>query len=271
IRTTDALIHVVRCFEEEEVIHVAGRVDPLADIETIELELILADMQMTDNTLEKLTRQARGDQTLLSTCKALEKVRTHLDQGHPLSTATLTPEERNLLAPYSFLTGKKVIYAANVAETDLQTLANNSHYQAVAALAKERAATAIPICARLEEELLQLDPEEATDYLTTLGLEEPGLNRLIRLGFQTLGLITFLTTGEQETRAWTISQGTNARSAAGKIHTDIERGFIRAEVIDYDDFIGFKGRLGAKEAGKVRLEGRDYTVTDGDVILFFHN
>lgn len=271
IRTTDTLIHVVRCFEEEEIIHVAGRVDPLADVETIEIELILADLQMIDNTLEKLSRQARGNQALIPTLNALKQVHTHLDQGHPLSSLSLTPEMSNLLKPYSFLTGKQMIYAANVDERSLTALSSNPHYQALADLAKKRNAPLIPISAKLEEELLALDPEEAADYLKDLNLKEPGLNRLIKLGFKTLGLITFLTTGEQETRAWTIKRGTSARAAAGKIHTDIERGFIRAEVIDYEDFIGFNGRVGAKEAGKVRLEGRDYIVADGNVILFFHN
>ena len=271
IRSTDALIHMVRCFEEDEVVHVAGRIDPLSDIETIEMELILADLQMTQNTLEKLRRQAKGNPTLLPLCLILEKVQSHLDQGLPVSSLSLTAEESAHLKPYDFLTAKPVIYAANVTETELQHLDEQPHYQKVAALAKERGATVIPLSAKLEEDLLQLDPPEAADYLDSLGLKEPSLSRLIRCGFKTLNLITFLTTGEQETRAWTIKKGTKARAAAGKIHSDIERGFIRAEVISYDNFIGFKGRAGAKEAGRVRLEGRDYPVADGDVILFFHN
>ena len=271
IQTTDVLIHVVRCFQEEEVIHVSGKVDPLADIELIETELALADLQMIDQILSKLTRQAKKTPDLLPVCRTLEKVRAHMNEGSPLSTLHLSTEEEKHLSPYAFLSAKKVIYAANVTEEDLQCLSKQPHYQAVAKRAEERGCAVIPICAKLEEELCELDPEEAKTYLHALGAVEPGLHRLIKVGFAMLGLITFLTTGEQETRAWTIRKGTTAREAAGKIHTDMQRGFIRAEVISYEDFIGFKGRNGVKDAGKMRLEGRDYQVADGDVLLFFHN
>ncbi|MCB1106871.1 MAG: redox-regulated ATPase YchF [Chlamydiia bacterium] len=270
IRETDAIVHVVRCFEDDEVIHVEGKVDPISDIEVINLELILADLQMVENTLQKIERQAKGKKELIPTLDALKKVSEHLNQNHPVRSLELTKEEKELLTPYQFITAKKVIYAANLAEDDIVSL-NNPHYKTVEEYAKKEGSQVIPFCAKLEEELVQLEEEEAKEYLETLGLKEPGLNRLIKVGFETLGLITFLTTGEQETRAWTISRGATAQEAAGKIHTDIQKGFIRAEVVSFNDMVTYAGRVGAKEAGKARSEGKDYIVQDGDVILFFHN
>lgn len=270
IRETDVIIHVVRCFESEEVIHVEGKVDPIRDIEVINLELILSDMQMTENSLQKLERQAKGNKDLIPTVAALKKVLAHLNDNMPVRSLELTDDERERLAPYHFLTDKKVIYVTNVSEADLPSM-ENAYVQQVKELATQENSQVIPICAKLEEELATLEENEAKEYLESLGLKEPGLSRLIRVGFDTLGLITFLTTGEQETRAWTIPSGTPAQEAAGAIHTDIQKGFIRAEVVTYEDMIACQGRVKAKELGKARSEGKDYIVKDGDVILFYHN
>ncbi len=270
IRETDVIIHVVRCFEDEEVIHVEGKVDPISDIEVINLELILADLQMTENILQKLEKQAKGNKGLLPEIAVLKKVHEHLNKNQPVRSLSLTKEEATLIKSHHYLTEKEVIYVTNVAEDDLQAL-SSPHYKKVVEYAAEEGSQVIPICAKLEEELAQLDGEEAAEYLTDLGLEEPGLSRVIRLGFKTLGLITFLTTGEQETRAWTIRSGASAQEAAGKIHTDIQKGFIRAEVVTFEDMVECSGRVAAKEAGKARSEGKEYVVKDGDVILFFHN
>lgn len=270
IRETDAIIHVVRCFESEDVIHVAGKVDPIADVDVINLELILADLQMAENVLKRLEKQARGLKEQGSICAALKKAITHLDENKPLKTLELSEEEQVALKGYPFLTNKKIIYAANVSENDLPEM-NNPYVQKLRERAESEGNEVIPICARLEEELAQLSPEEANEYLSELGLKEPGLNRLIRSAFDSLGLITYLTTGEQETRAWTIRAGTCAQGAAGEIHTDIMKGFIRAEVVPFDLLISHGGRVGAREKGKARSEGKEYIIQDGDVILFFHN
>ncbi len=270
IRETDVIVHVVRCFESEDVIHVAGRVDPISDIEVINLELILADLQMAENVCRRLEKQAKGRKELGAVIEVLKKAVAHLNENKPLKTLELSDEERRLVKGYPFLTDKQVIYAANISENDLPAM-DNPHIKKVREYAAAGGSAVIPICAKLEEELAQLSPEEASEYLEALGLKEPGLNRLIRLAFNTLDLITYLTTGEQETRAWTIHKGTSAQVAAGEIHTDIMKGFIRAEVVDYDTMIAHKGRVGAREVGKARSEGKEYVVQDGDVILFFHN
>ena len=270
IRETDAIVHVVRCFEDDEVIHVEGKVDPINDIEVINLELILADLQMAENSLQKIERQAKGKKELLPTLDALKKVSGHLNASQPVRLLELTKEEQALVAPYQFITAKKVIYAANLSEEEISSL-DTPHYKTVLEYAAKENSHVIPFCAKLEEELAQLEEEEANEYLETLGLSEPGLSRLIKVGFVTLGLITFLTTGEQETRAWTVTTGSTAQESAGKIHTDIQKGFIRAEVVSFEDMVEYGGRVGAKDAGKARSEGRDYIVKDGDVILFFHN
>ncbi len=270
IRETDAIAQVVRCFEDEQVIHVAGRIDPLDDIEVITLELILADLQMAENSFQKIEKQLKSKKELQPAATFLQKAKAHLDQSLPMRACPLTEEEKEIASKYPFLTLKKVLYIANVAETDLPSM-ENPLVERVRAYAEKEGSSVVPICARLEEELSQLSEEEAKEYLETLGLQETGLNRLIKAAFDLLGLITFLTTGEIETRAWTIRKGMSAAEAAGKIHTDIEKGFIRAEVVSYEDMIRYKGRVGAREAGKARSEGRDYIVQDGDVILFFHN
>ena len=270
IRETDAIVHVVRCFENDDVIHVAGKVDPIADIEVINLELILSDLQTIENILSRLEKQAKGKKELQPTVDVLKKAMTHLNNNHPLRTLDLSDEEKKALSSYSFLTSKKVLYATNVSEQDLPSM-QNKYVQAVRTYAEKEGNVVVPICARLEEEVAQLKEEEAREYLATLGLNETGLDRLIKAAFEMLGLITYITTGEIETRAWTIQRGTNAQEAAGKIHTDLQKGFIRAEVVTYEDFVAFKSRAAVKEAGKARSEGKEYLVKDGDVILFFHN
>lgn len=270
IRETDAIIHMVRCFEDDEVIHVSGKVDPLEDIRIINLELILADIQMAENVISKLERQAKGNKELVPVLETLKKVLNHLNHEHSLRILPLSDEEREHLKIYPFLSGKKVIYVANVSEETLPSM-ENAHVKAVRAFAENEGNAVIPLCSKLEEELAALNDDDAKEYLESLGLHESGLSRLITTAFSTLELITFLTTGEVETRAWTIRRGTNAQMAAGKIHTDIQKGFIRAEVVTFDDMVTYKGRVGAKEAGKARSEGKDYIVKDGDVILFYHN
>lgn len=270
IRETDAIVHVVRCFENDDVIHVAGRVDPINDIEVINLELILADLQMAENVAGKLEKQIKTNKDAAPTVAALKKAINHLNQSLSLRTLELSKNEDELLSLYPFLTRKKVIYLANVGENDLPEM-DNAHVQAVRKFAEKEGNAVIPICAKLEEDLTQLDPVEAKEYLESLGLKETGLNRLVKAAFKALGLINYITTGEIETRAWTIKEGTCAQVAAGEIHTDLQKGFIRAEVVSYNDMITYKGRVGAREAGKARSEGKDYIVKDGDVILFFHN
>lgn len=270
IRETDAIVHVVRCFESPDVIHVSGQIDPIQDIEVINLELKLADLQSAENAIARLDKQVKSKRELMPTLDLLKKVRDHLDQGHPMRSMTLTDEEKELLLPYPFLTAKKVLYAANVSDADLPSM-NNPFVEKVRAYAEKEGNFIIPICAKLEEEIAQLDSADRTPFLQSMGLQETGLDRLIRTSFNMLELITFLTTGEIETRAWTIKKGTKASEAAGKIHTDIQKGFIRAEVIGYEDVVTYHGRSGAKEAGKMRAEGKDYIVHDGDVILFMHH
>lgn len=270
IRETDAIVHVVRCFESNDIIHVAGKVDPIADIEVINLELSLADLQMVENTIQRMEKQVKTKKELVPTFQLLQRLRDHLNENKPARTLELTEEERELLRPYPLLTSKKVLYLANVSEDDLPEM-ENEFVKKVRAYAEAEGNRVIPICARLEEEIAQLPVGERQGFLESLGLEESGLQRLIRSSFEMLGLITYLTTGDIETRAWTIKKGTPAVEAAGVIHTDIQKGFIRAEVVAYDDMMAFKGRVGAREQGKVRFEGRDYIVKDGDVILFMHN
>jgi GTP-binding protein YchF len=270
IRETDAIVHVVRCFESEDIIHVGGKVHPLDDIETINLELALADLQTVQNIIGRLEKQVKGNKELVSTLDVLKKARDHLDQDLPVRSLELTADEHLLLKPYPFLTQKKILYAANVSENDLPSMENEYVAQVREYAAKEGNAV-VPICAKIEAEVAELEEEEQAEFLASLGLEETGLNHLIHTSFEMLGLITYLTTGEKETRAWTIRKGMTAAEAAGKIHTDIQKGFIRAEVVTFDDMVKYKGRVGAREAGKLRSEGRDYIVKDGDVILFLHN
>lgn len=270
IRETDAILHVVRCFDSDDVIHVSGTVDPIRDIEIINLELNFSDLQMVENIIGRIEKQLKSKKELGPVLEVLQRVRTHLDKGKPVRTMVFTPEEKQLLSVYPFLTDKKVLYAANVSEKDLP-LMENEHVQRVRRYAEAEGNSIIPICARMEEEIAQLAPEEREPFLQSLGMQESGLQRLIKKSFDMLGLITFLTTGEMETRAWTVTNHTSAVEAAGKIHTDIQKGFIRAEVVSYGDMVAYNGRSGAREMGKVRFEGRDYIVKDGDVIIFMHH
>lgn len=270
IRETDAIIHVVRCFEDDDVIHVAGKVDPISDIEVINLELILSDLQMAENIVGRLEKQMKGKKEYVPMVETLRKAINHLNQSKPLRSLSLTEEEREYIQDYPFLTDKKVLYACNVAESALPSM-ENPFVQKVREYAAAEGNSVVPICAKLEEEVAQLSEEEASEFLKSLGLEETGLNRLIKAAYNILGLISYLTTGEIETRAWTITRGTKAPEAAGKIHTDIQKGFIRAEVVSYNDMVKCNGKSGARDAGKLRAEGKDYEVQDGDVIEFLHN
>lgn len=270
IRETDAIVHVVRCFESSDIVHVAGKIDPIQDIEIINLELRLADLQMIENVLSRIEKQIKTKKELVPVYESLKKVEAHLNENRPVRSLELTAEEKEHLKPYPFLSSKKVLYVANVSENDLPHMTNEFVKQ-VEDYAKAEGNSVIPVCAKLEEEIAQLPPPERKEFLQSLGLQESGLERLIKSSFKMLGLITYLTTGEIETRAWTIMTGTNAAEAAGKIHTDIQKGFIRAEVVTFEDMIKYKSRGAAREAGKVRAEGKEYLVHDGDVILFMHN
>ena len=270
IRETDAIVHVVRCFQNDDIIHVAGKVDPIADIEVINLELVLSDLQMATNCADRLEKQMKSKKELVPVVATLRKAIHHLNESKPLRTLALTEEEKEHIRIYPFLTDKKVLYACNVSEEDLPSM-ENPFVEQVRTYATKEGNTVVPICAKLEEEVAQLSDAEALEFLQALGLEETGLNRLIKAAYEILGLISYLTTGEIETRAWTIRRGTKAPEAAGKIHTDIQKGFIRAEVIAYEDMVACKGKAGARDAGKLRAEGKDYVVQDGDVIEFLHS
>lgn len=270
IRQTDAIVHVVRCFASHDIIHVAGRIDPIHDIEIINLELRLADLQMAENALQRIEKQAKTKKELQPTVDALKKVLSGLNENMPVRSLDLSAEEKEVLAPYPFLSQKKVLYVANVSENDLPSM-ENAWVERVRAYAEAEGNAVLAVCAKIEEEVAELSPADRLGFLQSLGLEESGLARLIRASFKMLGLITYLTTGEVETRAWTILDGTEAAAAAGVIHSDLEKGFIRAEVVRYEDMMAAKGRAQAREKGKVRMEGRHYVVQDGDVILFMHN
>jgi hypothetical protein len=270
IRETEAIAHVVRCFEDADVAHVAGRVDPVADMETVHLELALADLQSIERQLAKLAKvaQAGGDQEAKRLVAVLEKVKAWLDEGRPARTLDLAREERAVLEPLFLLTMKPLLYVANVAE---HGFTGNPLLAAVEARAAEEGAPVVAICASLEAQIADLSGEEKKVFLDDMGMSEPGLDRFIHAAYRLLGLETFLTTGPKETRAWTVPIGTSASRAAGVIHSDFERGFIRAEVVGWEDFVACGGEQGAKEAGKLRLEGREYRVRDGDVIRFRFN
>jgi GTP-binding protein YchF len=269
IRETDAIAHVVRCFANDNVVHVAGRVDPVDDIETINTELALADLATVDKALQRYVKPARaGDKEAIKLVAVLEKVRDCLDQGKPVRSLQLDKEQVELVKPFCLLTMKPTMYVANV---DEKGFTNNPLLDHVAEFAAQENAPVVAICAALESEIVDLDDEEKQVFLADMGLEEPGLDRLIRATYSLLGLQTYFTAGVKEVRAWTIRRGDTAPQAAAVIHTDFERGFIRAEVISYGDFIACKGEQGAKEAGKMRLEGKEYVVQDGDVMHFRFN
>lgn len=269
IRETDAIAHVVRCFEDDDITHVSGKISPLDDIEVIDTELLLADMQTVENALNKAERNAKsGNKEAIARAKLLGKMKAHLDQGLPVRTLALSEEEKPFIREYGLITAKPIMFVANVSDTGFE---NNPFLDQVERYAKEQGAQAVALCASIEAEIMQLKDEEKLEFLADMGLNEPGLNRVIRAGYALLSLQTFFTAGEKEVRAWTVSAGATAPQAAGRIHTDFEKGFIRAEVIAYDDYIKYNGEQGAKDAGKWRLEGKEYVMAEGDVVHFRFN
>ena len=273
IREVDAIVHVVRCFEDSNVVHVDGSIDPLRDIETINLELVFSDLEILERRIAKVTKTARMDKEAAKELTFLEKVKAHLEEGQlAITLETENEDEDAWLATYNLLTAKPVIYAANVAEDDIaDDGANNQYVQAVREYAAKQNSEVFVICAQIEEEISELDEDERKMFLEDLVLTESGLEKLVRASYHLLGLMSFLTAGEDETRAWTIKIGTKAPQAAGKIHTDFERGFIKAEVVNYQDLLDCGSYAGAREKGLVRMEGKEYVVQDGDVILFRFN
>jgi GTP-binding protein YchF len=269
IRETDAIAHVVRCFEDENIIHVAGQIDPISDIEIINTELALADLDSAEKALYRYQRAAKGkDVHAMAMVALIEKILPHLNEAKPLRSLGLDDEQKALLKEINPLTLKPTMYIANVDEDGFE---NNPHLDRVREIAAAENAVVVPICNKLESEIAELDDEEKEEFLNDLGMEEPGLNRVIRAGYELLHLHTYFTAGVKEVRAWTIPVDSTAPQAAGKIHTDFEKGFIRAEIIAFDSYIEHRGENGAKEAGKWRLEGKDYIVKDGDVIHFRFN
>lgn len=269
IREVDAIAHVVRCFEDPNVVHVSGRVSPRADIETINTELALADLETVERAHRRAATQAKaGDKEQLRLRDLLTRVRAQLDAGRPVRALALSEEEQRLLKPLCLLTDKPVMYIANVSE---RGFTDNPYLAEVERIAREEGSEVVPISAAIEAELAVLGDEEKKAFLADMGLKEPGLNRVIRAGYRLLGLITFFTAGPKEVRAWTVRRGAHAPEAAGVIHSDFERGFIRAEVIAYDDYVRCGGEHAAREAGRLRLEGRDYVMQDGDVVHFRFN
>jgi GTP-binding protein YchF len=269
IRETDAIAHVVRCFDDENVIHVEGQISPADDIAVINTELALADLESAEKALYRSSKAAKGgDKDAKALVVVLEKVMPHLNEAQPLRSLNLTDDELAVLKQLNPLTIKPTMYIANVDEEGFD---NNPYLDAVKEIAAQEGAIVVPICNKLEAEISELEDDEKMEFLAEMGMEEPGLNRVIRAGYSLLGLQTYFTAGPKEVRAWTISIGATAPNAAGKIHTDFEKGFIRAEVVAYDDFIAGNGEQGAKEAGKWRLEGKDYIVQDGDLIHFRFN
>ena len=267
IREVDAIIHVVRCFEDADVTHVEGKIDPIADIDIIETELMLADLESLEKRVDALEKKAKGnDKEAKETLGLVNRALALLREGKPARLMERKPEEEKLFHTLGLLTSAPVLYACNVEEAS--AAAGNAFSRKVEARAKEEDAMSVVISAKIESEIAMLPPDERADYLAAVGLEETGLDRLVRTGYELLHLVTYFTAGPKETRAWTITDGTKAPQAAGVIHTDFEKGFIRAETIGYADYIANNGETGAKEAGKMRLEGKDYVVADGDVMLF---
>jgi len=269
IRETDAIAQVVRCFENDDIIHVAGKVDPLADVEVINTELALADMETVEKALQRATKQAKtNDKKVIAFKELLERVAAQLNDGTAVRRMGLTDDELASLKELHLLTIKRTLYIANVNEDGFE---NNPHLDAIRQYAEDEGAQVVPVCAAIEAELAVMGDEDRTEFLAEMGLEEPGLDRVVRAGYALLDLQTYFTAGVKEVRAWTVRVGATAPQAAGVIHTDFERGFIRAEVTAYDDFVAYNGEQGAKEAGKLRLEGKEYIVKDGDVMHFRFN
>lgn len=272
IREVDAIVHVVRCFENDNIIHVDGSVDPIRDIETINLELIFSDIEILDRRIDKTAKLMKGEKKYAAEYELLKALKEHLEQGLPARTFECTDEEKEIIQSVAMLTLKPVIYAANLSEDDfVDGLDNNKYYKSVQELSQKEGAQVLPICAELEAQMGEMDNEEKLMFLSELGLEQSGLDRLIKTCYDLLGLISYLTAGTPEVRAWTITKGTKAPQAAGKIHSDFERGFIRAEVVAYEDLINCGSMAAAKEKGLVRSEGKEYVMKDGDVVLFRFN
>ncbi|MBP3692304.1 MAG: redox-regulated ATPase YchF [Clostridia bacterium] len=272
IREVDAIVHVVRCFENDDIVHVDGSVDPARDIDTINVELILADMETVQKHINRTTKLLKGDKSMQAEVDFLTRIMSALESGKSARTVEADETEQHLLSTYGLLTSKPVIYACNMSEDDFSGGAvNNPRFNAVQEIAKAEGASTLPICAAIEEEIVSLSEEEKKIFLADLGLEQSGLERLVKECYSLLGLISYLTAGEPEVRAWTIKKGTKAPQAAGKIHTDFERGFIRAEVVHFDELMACGSMTAAKEKGLVRSEGKEYVMKDGDIVLFRFN
>lgn len=272
IREVDAIIHVVRCFDDDDIIHVEGSVDPQRDIETINLELILSDIEILDRRIDRSKKAMKGDKSLQAEVEFFERLRKELENGVNARAVEMTDEEKEMLSTVALLSSKPVIYACNMSENDFaNSIAENARYKAVCQIAAAEGAEVLPICAELEAQIASLSKEEKEMFLADLGIEQGGLDLLIQRSYHLLGLISYLTAGEPEVRAWTITKGTKAPQAAGKIHSDFERGFIRAEVISFDDLMACGTMQSAKEKGKIRSEGKDYVMQDGDIVLFRFN
>ena len=271
IRATDAIVHVVRCFDDENVIHVEGSTDPKRDIEIIDLELIMADMEMVERRIEKAAKAAKGDKKFQHEADVFKALLEHLNEGKSARSFVCDGDDAELIATSDLLTIKPIIYAANMDEDGVAKYKENPYFQTVAAIAAAENAQVLPICAKVEEEMTELEPEDKLLFLEELGLEESGLDRMIKCSYELLGLISFLTCGSDECRAWTIRRGTKAPQAAGKIHSDFERGFIRAEIVAFEDLKNCGSMNAAKEKGLARSEGKDYVMQDGDVTLFRFN
>ncbi len=272
IREVDAIVHVVRCFEDSNITHVDGSIDPLRDIETINLELVFSDAEIIDRRIERTKKMMKGDKSLAKELALLERVKAALEDGKPARSLEYDEDEAAIMKEISLISMKPVIYAANVAEDDFSKgIENNEYVNKVKALAESEGSQVMPVSARIEEEIAQLDGDEKAMFLEELGMNESGLDRLIKASYTLLGLISYLTAGEPEVRAWTITKGTKAPQAAGKIHTDFERGFIRAEVVHYNDLMACGSMTAAKEKGLVRSEGKEYVMQDGDIVLFRFN
>ena len=272
IREVDAVVHVVRCFDDDDIIHVDGSVNPTRDIETINLELVLSDIEIMERRIDKTKKMMKADKKYAAELEFFERVKNTLEEGKSARSVDCNEEEKALLSTVSLLTNKPIIYVANVSDADFsQGIETNDYYQQVKAIAESEHSAVLPICAEFEEQLLNMDAEERIMFLNDIGLEQSGLDRLITACYDLLGLISYLTAGKPEVRAWTIKKGTKAPQAAGKIHTDFERGFIRAEVIAFDDLMECGTMAAAKEKGLVRSEGKDYVMKDGDIVLFRFN
>ena len=272
IREVDAIVHVVRCFEDGEIVHVEGSIGPKRDIEVINLELIFSDLDILERRIDKAVKAAKGDKKYLAEVDLLNRVKAHLEEGKSARSMEFTDDEKAIMSDIPLLSNKPIIYVANMSENDFNgKLDSNPFYNEVLEIAKEENSEVVPICARLEEEISDMSKEDKLMFLEELGLEESGLDRLIKAGYHLLGLISYLTAGKPEVRAWTITRGTKAPQAAGKIHSDFERGFIRAEIVAFDDLMACGSMAAAREKGLVRSEGKDYVMQDGDVTLFRFN